>query len=68
MPLAKYFGFVGSALLLLLLVLNWLLPGVKNGAITTRSTGPSSGSIQSRNYLKKSRSIQVSRRLRRRWS
>jgi len=26
MPLLKYFGFVGSALLLLLLGLNWLLP------------------------------------------
>lgn len=26
MPLMKYFGFVGSALVLLLLVMNWLLP------------------------------------------
>ena len=27
MPLLKYFGFVGSALVLLLLAMNWLLPG-----------------------------------------
>ena len=26
MPLMKYFGFVGSALVLLLLVMNWILP------------------------------------------
>ena len=26
MPLMKYFGFVGSALVLLLLVMNWVLP------------------------------------------
>jgi hypothetical protein len=30
MPLMKYFGFVGSALVLLLLVMNWLLPEPAN--------------------------------------
>jgi hypothetical protein len=33
MPLLKYFGFVGTALLLLLLGLNWLLPELKAESI-----------------------------------
>jgi hypothetical protein len=33
MPLLKYFGFVGSTLLLLLLALNWLMPEVKTESV-----------------------------------
>lgn len=40
MPLLKYFGFVGSALLLLLLALNWLLPEVKTESINAGTEKP----------------------------
>ena len=40
MPLLKYFGFVGSALLLLLLALNWLLPEVKTESVNAAAEKP----------------------------
>ena len=40
MPLLKYFGFVGSALLLLLLALNWLLPEVKTESVNADAEKP----------------------------
>jgi hypothetical protein len=40
MPLMKYFGFVGSALLLLLLGLNWLLPQAVSEPIVADSNRP----------------------------
>jgi hypothetical protein len=40
MPLLKYFGFVGSALLLLLLALNWLLPEVKTESVNADAQRP----------------------------
>jgi hypothetical protein len=40
MPLLKYFGFVGSALLLLLLALNWLLPEVKTESVNADAQKP----------------------------
>ena len=40
MPLLKYFGFVGSALLLLLLALNWTLPEVKTESVNADTEKP----------------------------
>jgi hypothetical protein len=40
MPLMRYFGFVGSALLLLLLGLNWLLPQAVSEPIVSGSDRP----------------------------
>ena len=40
MPLLRYFGFVGSALLLLLLALNWLLPDVKTESVNAVAERP----------------------------
>jgi hypothetical protein len=40
MPLLKYFGFVGSALLLLLLALNWLLPDAKTESVNADAEKP----------------------------
>jgi hypothetical protein len=40
MPLLKYFGFVGSALLVLLLALNWLLPEVKTESVNADAEKP----------------------------
>jgi hypothetical protein len=40
MPLLKYFGFVGSALLSLLLALNWLLPEAKTESVNADAERP----------------------------
>jgi hypothetical protein len=40
MPLMKYFGFVGSALLLLLVGLNWLLPQVASEPVRAEADRP----------------------------
>jgi hypothetical protein len=40
MPLMRYFGFVGSALLLLLLGLNWLLPQAVSEPLVSGSDRP----------------------------
>jgi hypothetical protein len=40
MPLLRYFGFVGSALMLLLLAVNWLLPEVKTESVHAETEKP----------------------------
>ena len=61
MPLMKYFVFVGSALVLLLLAMNWLLPNPRPNLFTAATRSPSSGSVQSRHFPKEWSSIQVCR-------
>jgi hypothetical protein len=59
MPLMKYFGFVGSALVILLFGLSWCFPQPVSVPVRSGIDRSSSGSIPSRSYLSECISILV---------